>query len=158
MRQVWNERAVVSSWGNTRVPTKRHGWSAGSLVETCYEVTSILKVGSTWGVFGVFRNQNNRGSSGAYVTCIHCGLSVKINTRWNAARRAKIVDAIVLCFLFVCLFVCLFLRVWSEKNEYPNYTRSGIALVYLWCIHTMALMSWFSQASGAPTIPRWWKS
>ena len=30
------------------------------------------------GVFRFPRNQNNHGSSGAYVTCIYCGLSVKI--------------------------------------------------------------------------------
>ena len=33
------------------------------------------------GVFGFSRNQNNRGLSGAYVTCIYCDLSVKINMR-----------------------------------------------------------------------------
>ena len=44
------------------------------------------------GVFGFFfpRNQNNRGSSGAYVTCIYCGLSMKINTPQtpHGARRS----------------------------------------------------------------------
>ena len=46
--------------------------------------------GSIWGSSGFSRNQNNRGSSGAYVTCMYCGLSVKTNTRKTpyGARRS----------------------------------------------------------------------
>ena len=36
-------------------------------------------MGSNWVYVGFSRNQDNRGSSGAYVTYIYCGLSVKIN-------------------------------------------------------------------------------
>ena len=57
-------------------------------------------------VFGFSRNQNNRGSSGAYVTCIYCSPSVKISTRKNAARRAKILGTFVL-------------RVWLTKTRRP---------------------------------------
>ena len=34
--------------------------------------------GSNWGSLGFSHNQNNRGLSGVYVTCIYCGLSVKM--------------------------------------------------------------------------------
>ena len=34
--------------------------------------------GAQRGSLGFFRNQNNCGSSSAYVTCIYCGLSMKI--------------------------------------------------------------------------------
>ena len=40
----------------------------------------ILAWGSNWGYSGFSHNQNNHGSSGMYVTCIYCGLSMKINT------------------------------------------------------------------------------
>ena len=47
-------------------------------------------------------NQNNSGSSGVYVTYIYCSLSAKINTRKNAARCSKIMDAFALhLFLLV---------------------------------------------------------
>ena len=35
--------------------------------------------GSNWGCLGFSRNQDNHDSSGGYVICIHCGLSMKIN-------------------------------------------------------------------------------
>ena len=36
-------------------------------------------MGAKLGVFWFSHNQNNRSSSGAYVTCIYCGLSMKKN-------------------------------------------------------------------------------
>ena len=41
----------------------------------------ILAWASNWGSLGFPCNQNNRGSSSEYVTCIYCYLNVKINTR-----------------------------------------------------------------------------
>ena len=87
--------------------------------------------GSNWGLRSS-RNHNNRGSSGAYVTCIYCSLSVKINMRKtpHGVRRS---------------WTHLFLHVWSAKNgrlqfephgwqrHYTGwYKRSGISLVCLW--------------------------
>ena len=60
---------------------------------------------------GFLHNQYNRVSSGAYVTCIYCSLTVKINMCWNATQRVKLVDAFVLR---------LFLRVWSAKTRIPH--------------------------------------
>ena len=87
--------------------------------------------GSNLGYSGFSLNENNRGSSGAHVTCIYCDLSMKINKRWNATRHEKIVGAHVL-------------RLWSAKTRIPSiwahgwqchytgwYTRSGISLLYL---------------------------
>ena len=54
--------------------------------------------GAQIGGLQVFPNQNNQCSSGAYVTCIYCGLSMKIYHAYNTAQRAKIVDT------FVCVW------------------------------------------------------
>ena len=53
---------------------------------------SYPSMGLKFGVFGFSRNQNNHGSSGAYVTCIYCSsLRVKMTcVKWNAAWRLKI--------------------------------------------------------------------
>ena len=92
----------------------------------------ILAWGSNWGPSRFSCNQINRGSSGAYVTYMYCGLSVKTKVAW----RSKIVSAFALH---------LFLRVWSAKTWRPQiephgwqchymgrYRRSGISGVYLW--------------------------
>ena len=62
------------------------------------------------GLWGFYRNWNNRGSSGACVTCINCGLSVKINTRKmpHGALRS-----------WTHFVLRLFLRVWSAKTQRP---------------------------------------
>ena len=67
----------------------------------------ILAWGSKWGSSGFSRNQNNRGSSGAYGTCIYCSLIVKISTHKtpHSAQRS-----------WTHLFV-FFLRVWSAKTQ-----------------------------------------
>ena len=74
------------------------GWQAqiykGDL-RTCAIFIPARK--SNWGSL-VFHNQNNRGSSGTYVTCIYCGLSVKINM-CKTPHSLKIVDA----FVFACV-------------------------------------------------------
>ena len=93
-------------------------------------------VGLKLGSLGFSCNQNNCGSSGAYVTCIYCSLIIKINTHINIAQHTHIVDAFVL-------------RVWSAKTKKNpiwvprlmkpllgagQYARSGISLVYLCCM------------------------
>ena len=104
---------------------------------TCTILT--LAWGSNWG-YPVSPNQNNCGSSGAYVTCIYYGLSAEIHTRWNVAWCMK-----SWMHLFcVCFCVCGW-----QKPEYPNlstmadeaitqgrYTRSGISLVYMCSVQT----------------------
>ena len=59
----------------------------------------------------VSRNQNNRGSPGANITCIYRGLGVKMNKHKtpHGARRSR---AHLLC---VCFCVC-----GRQKPEYPN--------------------------------------
>ena len=73
----------------------------------------ILAWRSNWGYSNISRTQNNRRLSGAYVTCIYCGLSMKINTRRNAAWLAKIVDTFVFC---VCGW---------QKPKYPQFEPHG---------------------------------
>ena len=72
--------------------------------------------GSNWGSLGFSRNQNNRGSSGAYVTCMYCGLSVKTITRKkpHGARRSW---THLLC---VCFCVC-----GRQKPEDPKIEPHG---------------------------------
>ena len=59
--------------------------------------------GSNWGSSGFSRNQSNCGLSGAYATCIYCGMSMKINMcktpngAWRSWTRT--------CFAFV--FECV---------------------------------------------------
>ena len=59
-------------------------------------------MGLKLGVFGFSHNQNSHGSFGAYVTCIYCGLSVKINLRKipHGARRSW---AYFFAFVFACV-------------------------------------------------------
>ena len=83
-----------------------------------------------WGAkcfLGISCNQNNYGSSGAYVTCIYCSLSsLKINT----ARKDH--GRIWFAFVFACVV--------GKNPKTPNLSpmaddaimRSGISLVYLW--------------------------
>ena len=94
----------------------------------------ILAWGSNWGSSDFSRNQNNSGSSSAYVTFIYCGLSLKINMRktpHNAQRSWM--NLYCVCFM------------WSAKTWRPQfeshgwwchymgqYRRSGIFCVYLW--------------------------
>ena len=95
----------------------------------------ILAWGSNWGSSGFSRNQDNRGTSGAYVTCIYCGLSVKINTHIEC-RMAQRSWAHLFC---VCFCACD-----RQKPEDPKfephgwrrhntgrYRRSGIFHIYL---------------------------
>ena len=88
------------------------------------------QIGGLW-VFSW--NQNNRGSSGAYVTC-YCGLSVKINTRKtpHGARRSW-------AHLFwVCLHCMCCRQIPKDPQFEPHgwwrhytgwYRRSGISRV-----------------------------
>ena len=59
----------------------------------------ILAWGSNWRSLDFSRNQNNHGSSGACVTCIYCGLRVKINMCKTPHGMRR------LCFAFV--FACM---------------------------------------------------
>ena len=67
--------------------------------------------GSNWGSSGFSRNQNNRRSSGAHVTCIYCGLSVKINTRKtpHGAQRS-----------WTHLYCICFARMVGKNPKTPN--------------------------------------
>ena len=92
--------------------------------------------GSNWGSAGFSRNQNNFGSSGAYVTCIYCGLRVTINTckTPHGAQRPWT------HFYYVCFSVCG----WQKPEDHQfephgwrrhytgRYRGSGISRVYLW--------------------------
>ena len=66
---------------------------------------SIQARGSNYGSSGFPCNQNNSGSSGAFVTCIYCGLSIKMNTdkiHHNAQRSFTMhKDQGRICFAFV---------------------------------------------------------
>ena len=98
--------------------------------------------GSKWGSSGFSCNVNNRGSTGVYVTCIYCGISMKLSVMIN---RRKTPHGERRSWTFV---LCLFLRMWLKKPEdlqfepyggrrhcMGQYTRSGISLVYLWKWH-----------------------
>ena len=56
-----------------------------------------LAWGSYW---GSSRNQNNCGLSGTYISCIHCGLSVKTNTRKTPHDDRN-------AFVLHCFWVCV---------------------------------------------------
>ena len=56
-------------------------------------------MGLKLGYSGFSRNQNNPGSSGAYVTCIYCGLRVKIKHASKCGSTSK--DRGRICF-WVC--------------------------------------------------------
>ena len=95
---------------------------------------SIPAWGSNWGSSGFSRNQNNRGSSGGYVTFMYCDLSMKINM-CEMLRED--------CGRF-CFSVCdwqkledLQFEPYGWQRHYTGrYLKSGIYLVYLWFSHT----------------------
>ena len=87
--------------------------------------------GSNWGYLGFSHDQSNADSSGAYVTCIYCGLSVQINMREipHGAQSSWV------HFDCVCFCMC-----GQQKSKYPQlelhgcrrhytgwYRRSGIS-------------------------------
>ena len=78
--------------------------------------------GAQWGSLGFSCNQNNRGLSGAYVACIYCGLSVKVNTRKMPHGMQKL-WTYLLCLFFACVV--------SKNPKTPNsspMTDDDIAL------------------------------
>ena len=96
------------------------------------------------GVFGFSCNQNNRGSSGVYVICIYCGLSVKINTHKTPHGMQRSWTHLY------CICFCLW-HVVSENPKTPilstmadtgRYRRSGMYCVYLW--HVL-LTIWYQK-------------
>ena len=111
----------------------------------------IMAWGSNWGSSGFFHNQNNRGSSGAYVTCICCGPSVKINTleshkTLHGARRSW---SHLFC---LCFCVCG----WKNPKT-PNLssmaddaiTQGGIgpgSLVYIYGFYVVLVCSLKDEA------------
>ena len=131
------------------------------VVQTCYDVIFILKAGSslngishrcTWeipepapslfqhgaqigGSLGFSRNQNNRGLSGGYVTCIYCGLSVKMNMckMLHGAQRSWMHLYCIICFCVVAKNPKT--PIWTPWLTTPLngwYRRSEISSVYLW--------------------------
>ena len=72
--------------------------------------------GSNWGSLGFSHNLNNSGLSGAYVTCIFCSMSVKINMRKTpqGTRRAR-----------THLFCVCFCTWWSAKPWRPQFEPHG---------------------------------
>ena len=98
--------------------------------------------GSNWGYSGFTGNQNNRGSSGAYVTCIYCSPSFKINTRQNAHCLLRSWTHLI-C---VCFCVCGRLKPkYSQFEPYGwrshytrQFSRSGISLVCLFRFPTFS--------------------
>ena len=107
------------------------------------------RMGSNWGHSGFSRNQNNRGSSRAYITCIYCGLSVKMNTRktLHGAWRSW------MHLLCVCFCVC-----GRQKPEYPDdaITLGGIRVLgsplyicgSIRCPQASSRFSWVSPVTG----------
>ena len=91
-------------------------------------------------------NQHNCGSSGVYVTCIYCSLSVKINMRKN---RTVTQDHGRICFTFA--FVCVICRNLKTPNLCPMadnaITRGSIqglgSLVYVCGTGTHAQLQQF---------------
>ena len=93
-------------------------------------------MGLKLGVFGFSRNQNNRSLSSSYVTCIYCGLSVKINTR----KMPHDVNRLWV-YLFALIFACVVGKNPKTPQFEPHgrrryyterYRRSGISRIYLW--------------------------
>ena len=104
-------------------------------------------MGLKLGVFGFSRNQNNRSSSGVYVTCIFCGHSEREDK--HVLKCHKVCENWGhICFAFV--FACVVSKNPNTPNLSPiaddtitrtgQYTRFGISLVYLWLGPTVHLL------------------
>ena len=72
--------------------------------------------GSNWASLGFAPNQNNCGSSGVYVTCRYCCLSVNINMcKMLQCVQISSTHLLRVWFLF-CFVLFFFLHVWSAKT------------------------------------------
>ena len=100
--------------------------------ESCQNLHHLyLSMGLILKVSGFFfYNQNNHGSSGAYVTSIYCSLSMKTKHAQNTTQHAKIVDTLSLHLFFV----------WLEKLKLPQFEPQG------WRCH---YAGWYTR-SGCP--------
>ena len=97
-------------------PTNNHTFKEGALWYTLVWIIEygrsqnlhhfISACGSNWGSSGFSHNQNNHNSLGAYVTCIHNGLSIKISMYKTPhdAQRSR---------------THLFLHAWSATTQRP---------------------------------------
>ena len=56
-----------------------------------------------WGHSSFSHDQNNRDLSGAYVTCIYCSLSVKINVREMLHGAQRSCECILFAFVSMCV-------------------------------------------------------
>ena len=101
----------------------------------------ILAWGSNWGSLGFSRNQNNHCSSGAYATCIYCGLSVKINSH-KILHDAQRSWTHLLC---VCFCAC-----GQQNPKTPNLSPNADDAITLGGIQglgssTLYICSYFSS-------------
>ena len=87
-------------------------------------------LGLNWGSLGVSCNQNNHSSSGAYVTCIYCGLNVKINM--SKTRHGCIYFAFFCFVLVVFFFFCVCGR---QKPEDPKFEPHGWWRLYMGAVY-----------------------
>ena len=90
-------------------------------------------MGLKLGVVGFWRNQNSYDSLVAYVTCIYCGLSMKIimHKVLHGARRS---------------WTCLFLHVWSANTQ-----RSPLSAPWL----TTPLLGALCEVWDLPCLNLW---
>ena len=93
--------------------------------------------GSNWGSLGFYGNQNNHGSSGVYVTCIYCSLSMKMKINMYKTRPGGQRSWAHSC---VCFGVCgqwnpddsqYELRNWRYQYM-GQHTRSWVSGINLW--------------------------
>ena len=103
-----------------------HTYTYTYILHTYYVHTTYRMSDRIVSYWTQFRRNNNHGLSGAYVTCIYCPLSLKINTPWNAAQCAKIVDTFVLL---------LYLHVWSAKSRIPPIWAPWLTTPLHWVVY-----------------------
>ena len=93
----------------------------------------ILAWGSIWGSSGVSHNQINHGSSGACVTLMYCGLSVKNKQAQKCGTVRE--DHERICFAFI--FACVVGKNPKTPKSSPWLTtplHRMVQVFYLWCI------------------------
>ena len=92
-------------------------------------------MGLKLGVFGFSRNQNNGGSSDAYVTCLYCGLSVRTNMHktWRGTCKSWThFHGFFLVYSCMCS-VQNKIEPYGRRGHFTGrYRRSGISRIYLW--------------------------
>ena len=113
--------------------------------------------GSSWGYSGFSRKKISMVCQVRMSPeCLYCGLSMKINTHWNAAWHVTIVDAFVLSLFFVCVSVSVSVGNTAQCSQVgARRVRLGVRMK---CLLSPVLGGWAQLLWSWVNPWFWWLS